>query len=247
MHQWSFERTDDKGVGIVAVWKLILGKRPCNPAIDAGKAELCLVYADNRERTLGQVAAVALRLLHAIVKVTLQVVERGGIEGFHTIEFQSFPILVDDTPPADVGVVAVLLGTDIGIELLGDGLYVMADGLVAVPVTVVLYGTTAIVFNAVIRLGHDQLHRELAAGGAMQEFVLYDMASRSEYEANVFAADLLLDEEQMLDYMIHYRYDAEQIAQVMDTDINLVALRAAGLSYRGYKLNKLESRTDFLK
>lgn len=96
-------------------------------------------------------------------------------------------------------------------------------------------------------LGHDQLHRELAAGGAMQEFVLYDMASRSEYEANVFAADLLLDEERMLDYMIHYRYDAEQIAQVMDTDINLVALRAAGLSHRGYKLNKLESRTDFLK
>lgn len=96
-------------------------------------------------------------------------------------------------------------------------------------------------------LGHDQLHRELAAGGAMQEFVLYDMASRSEYEANVFAADLLLDEERMLDFMIHYRYDAEQIAQVMDTDINLVALRAAGLSHRGYKLNKLESRTDFLK
>lgn len=40
-------------------------------------------------------------------------------------------------------------------------------------------------------LGHDQLHRDLAKLGALQEFVLYDMSTRPEYEANVFAASTL--------------------------------------------------------
>ena len=40
-------------------------------------------------------------------------------------------------------------------------------------------------------LGHDQLHREFAASNTLQEFMLYDMNSIQEYEANVFAANLL--------------------------------------------------------
>ena len=96
-------------------------------------------------------------------------------------------------------------------------------------------------------LGHDQLHRDLAKLGALQEFVLYDMSTRPEYEANVFAASLLLDENEMLSYIYDYNYDSEQIARVMGTDINLVALKAAQLTSKGYRLNPLESRADFLK
>ena len=38
-------------------------------------------------------------------------------------------------------------------------------------------------------LGHDLLHRDLAKNICLQEFVLYDMKSRPEYEANLFAAE----------------------------------------------------------
>ena len=40
-------------------------------------------------------------------------------------------------------------------------------------------------------LGHDILHRHLAKNVALQEFMLYDMTSRPEYEANMVAADIL--------------------------------------------------------
>ena len=42
-------------------------------------------------------------------------------------------------------------------------------------------------------LGHDQLHRNLAKGSAIQEFMLYDMTTKPEYEANIVAAEILLD------------------------------------------------------
>lgn len=96
-------------------------------------------------------------------------------------------------------------------------------------------------------LGHDQLHRDLAKLGALQEFVIYDMSTRPEYEANVFAASTLLDEKEMLGYIFDCHYDAEQIARVMNTDINLVALKAAQLTAKGSNLNPIESRADFLK
>ena len=44
-------------------------------------------------------------------------------------------------------------------------------------------------------LGHDQLHRDLAKNGALQEFMLYDMTTKTEYEANIVAAEILLDTE----------------------------------------------------
>ena len=87
----------------------------------------------------------------------------------------------------------------------------------------------------------------MATAGAFKEFVLYDMTTRPEYEANVFAASFLLDEDRMLELIYQYHYDAEQIAKTMNSDINLVALKAAELARDGYRLNALESRADFLK
>jgi len=95
-------------------------------------------------------------------------------------------------------------------------------------------------------LGHDQLHRHLATGDGMMEFVLYDMASRPEYEANVLASEVLLSDEEILEH-IRDGYDAQQIACMMKSDINLVALKAATLNLRGYGLRKLEHNSTFLK
>lgn len=96
-------------------------------------------------------------------------------------------------------------------------------------------------------LGHDQLHRALAKDGALQEFMLYDMTTVPEYEANIVAANILLDNDELLDYIYHYGYSAEQIARVMGTDINLVALKIAHLNELGHGLRRIGHRSDFLK
>lgn len=96
-------------------------------------------------------------------------------------------------------------------------------------------------------LGHDQLHRNLAKGSAIQEFMLYDMTTKPEYEANIVAAEILLDIDEILEYIYDYGYTSEQIARAMGTDINLVALKIAHLAETGYDLRRIEHRSDFLK
>lgn len=69
-------------------------------------------------------------------------------------------------------------------------------------------------------LGHDQLHRNMAKTTPIHEFMLYDMKSKPEYEANIVAAEILMDSNEVLRYIYEYGYTAEQIASAMSTDIN---------------------------
>ena len=50
--------------------------------------------------------------------------------------------------------------------------------------------------------------------------------SRIEYEANVFAAQLMLPDDEITEY-IYQGFDVQQIARAMKSDINLVALKVA--------------------
>ena len=93
----------------------------------------------------------------------------------------------------------------------------------------------------------DQLHRDLAKVGALQEFMLYDMTTKPEYEANIVAAEILLDTDEVLDYVYNFGYTSEQIAKAMSTDINLVALKVAHLAESNRGLRPIEHRADFLK
>ena len=96
-------------------------------------------------------------------------------------------------------------------------------------------------------LGHDQLHRNMAKKNSIQEFMLYDMKSKPEYEANIVAAEILMDNDEVLSYIYDYGYTAEQIACAMSTDINLVTLKIAHLATLGYNLRSLEHKSNFLK
>lgn len=96
-------------------------------------------------------------------------------------------------------------------------------------------------------LGHFVLHGSSSENLSMQEYELYDMSSVYEYEANIFAASLLLDDDEVLQYIFEYGYNAQQIAAIMHSDINLVALKIADMNTRGYKFNRLDYRSDFLK
>lgn len=78
------------------------------------------------------------------------------------------------------------------------------------------------------------------------EFMLYDMLTRPEYEAIVVAADILLEDEEMLGY-IYEGKDTAQIAQIMNSDINLVALKVDSLIRQGFRLRKQDHQSDFLR
>ena len=95
-------------------------------------------------------------------------------------------------------------------------------------------------------LGHDQLHREFAASNTLQEFMLYDMNSIQEYEANVFAANLLLEDEAVLE-LVYDGYNIVQIAAELQSDMNLVALKIDYLIRKGHDLRWQEHFAKFLK
>ena len=97
-------------------------------------------------------------------------------------------------------------------------------------------------------IGHDCLHRsEAIKVGGLKEFNIFDMGDqRMEYEANMFAAQIALPDDEVLEY-IYTGYDVGQIARAMRSDINLVALKVAELNTRGYRFREQEHRSDFLK
>lgn len=63
-------------------------------------------------------------------------------------------------------------------------------------------------------IGHDRLHRNMAMNDAIHEFMLYDMATKPEYEANIVAAEILLDTDTIIEYIYDYGFTSEQIARV---------------------------------
>ena len=96
-------------------------------------------------------------------------------------------------------------------------------------------------------LGHDILHQNLARTVCLQEFILYDMRSRPEYEANLFASEILLPDDIILS-LARDGYDIEQISKELCTDINLIALKVSSMNTRGYRFNNtIDARSDFLR
>ena len=96
-------------------------------------------------------------------------------------------------------------------------------------------------------LGHELLHHEFAEDKIIKEFMIYDMKNRPEYEANVFACHILLDDKEVYDYAKD-GYDAQQIAGILNSDVNLVLLKLNEMIGEGYNLNNVNiPRSNFLK
>ena len=66
-----------------------------------------------------------------------------------------------------------------------------------------------------------------------------------EYEANVFAAQLSIDDDEILE-LGKEGYDNQQIAAMLNTDTNLVGYKTEILSYKGIQLNRLVHNNNFL-
>ncbi|MEA4832902.1 hypothetical protein SDC9_105937 [bioreactor metagenome] len=94
-------------------------------------------------------------------------------------------------------------------------------------------------------LGHDMLHRDLASKDTLHEYDLYRIENKTELEANVFASELLIDTDELLE-LIKTGLSAEQLSRAMYTDINLLAIKVRTLIIQGYKFRPLEFKSGFL-
>ena len=76
-------------------------------------------------------------------------------------------------------------------------------------------------------LGHALLHRKLCRERKNQtiyEYEIFDIRNTAEYEANIFAAELLIDEQELSGYEA-LGYDIVQMAKASGTNINLLLIK----------------------
>lgn len=93
-------------------------------------------------------------------------------------------------------------------------------------------------------LGHDCFHRHLAQDRALHEFAQSTGGDRTEYEANVFAAALLIDDEELME---NASLSFEGLARLFGVDMDLLAIKLHCMRERGYDCPTLSYRSDFLR
>lgn len=96
-------------------------------------------------------------------------------------------------------------------------------------------------------LGHHILHRELALNTPLRELGFYDVRGGPEYEANLFAAELLIDEGELI-YNLKEDNDYFRICSIMRVSPELMAFKMNLMNNkRGYNFKiPIVSRSDFL-
>lgn len=85
-------------------------------------------------------------------------------------------------------------------------------------------------------LGHDRLHQSFAKVSPMKDFQLYDMTSKPEYQANLFAAELLIADKDVIS-LAQDGMDYHNISQLLEIPSDLLTFKLHSLNQRGYKFN----------
>ncbi|MDR0446310.1 MAG: ImmA/IrrE family metallo-endopeptidase [Oscillospiraceae bacterium] len=95
-------------------------------------------------------------------------------------------------------------------------------------------------------LGHAALHRDAAQLRAFHDFSLYD-TSKLEYEANVFAAELLLDDDEVIERLNEDTFFF-LAARELRVPPELLDIKFRTLKHRGYQIDlPLMAKSNFLK
>lgn len=84
-------------------------------------------------------------------------------------------------------------------------------------------------------LGHDRLHRELAKEGGFKEFGLLNIKHISEYEANAFAAHLLMNNEDV-EYLMKRESDIYTVAKLLCMNPDLLLIKVREMNKLGYNI-----------
>lgn len=94
-------------------------------------------------------------------------------------------------------------------------------------------------------LGHDSLHRELSDAGIRDTTMFLD-SNRTEREANIFAAELLISDGDILSEL-EYNTDIEAVCYALDVPPEIVRYKLEILNFKGYHFNADIVNSDFLK
>lgn len=85
-------------------------------------------------------------------------------------------------------------------------------------------------------LGHAVLHGKLAAMRGFKEMELFDAVIPTEYEANLFAAELLIDDDDLLVMLNDKEKSFFGIASELFVPVELLDFKFRMLKYKGYRL-----------
>lgn len=94
-------------------------------------------------------------------------------------------------------------------------------------------------------LGHDMLHRELSEGG-IRENTLFLENNKTEREANLFAAEILISDSEILEGIADYN-DLQTLAAEMCMPVELIDFKLEILNFKGYNFNCGGAASDFLR
>jgi Zn-dependent peptidase ImmA (M78 family) len=96
-------------------------------------------------------------------------------------------------------------------------------------------------------LGHDRFHQNYAKNDAIREFSLFDMTSKPEREANLFASELLIPDSTIMD-LFNEDCTFSSVAAKLKVPVELVDFKIQILKYKGYSITPLElAKGNFLK
>ena len=93
--------------------------------------------------------------------------------------------------------------------------------------------------------GHDILHRKLSVGGIRENTLFLD-TNKTEREANIFAACVLISDEEILE-QISYQSDIESVSSSLGYPCEIVKYKLHAMNCKGYKFNVDDIQNDFLK
>ena len=97
-------------------------------------------------------------------------------------------------------------------------------------------------------LGHDRLHQKIAMLRGFQEVELFDMALPAEFEANIFAAELLIDDDELLGMLNDEDKSFFGVARELYIPAELLDFKFRVLKHKGYRIEApLIAHGDFLK
>lgn len=96
-------------------------------------------------------------------------------------------------------------------------------------------------------LGHAILHKDLAAKNTLNDFALFDTVTKPEFEANLFAAELLISDEAVIE-RLNDDLSFFGVASALYVPAELLDFKFRILKHKGYRLEApLYARGDFLK
>ena len=117
----------------------------------------------------------------------------------------------------------------------------ISDSLKSVRKSVLIYETI------IHELGHIILHRKQLKLAPMKDDVLYTMTNSTEYEANLFAADLLVEDDDVAEMSKNEDLDYFGFCSNLNVSPDLMSFKLYSLMKRGHAYHMpMEIQSNFL-